>query len=365
MDHVNPEAPWPEVARLEAICAAHGRPLVERLTAYPRFVRREADGWIHPKLRPAVLKLADSEGLARDCSWSPGVAEPALGSPSAVLGRIHDGPTAPGLHRILDRAARGHELSEAEIVALFATRGAAARAIVETADGLRREAIGEPVTFVINRNINYTNICTHTCSFCAFSKSSAKNGFRDKPYNLDMAEIAGRAREAVGKGATEVCLQGGIHPSYTGDTYADILRSVKAACPDLHVHAFSPLEVSQGARTLGLSLENYLRRLKDLGLGSLPGTAAEILDDEIRAQICPDKVNTAEWLEVVGTAHRLGIPTTSKAWSTGRGTCWRSGACSRTPVDSPNSCRCRSCIWRRRCTGAGSRARVRPGARRC
>jgi FO synthase len=309
MDHVNPEAPWPEVARLEAICAAKGRPLVERLTAYPRFV--QADGWIHPKLRPAVLKLADSEGLARDCTWSPGLAEPALGTPRAVLGPIHDGPTAPGLHRILDRAAGGNELTETEIVALFATRGAAAQAVVEAADDLRRQAMGEPVTFVINRNINYTNICTHTCSFCAFSKSSTKNGYRDKPYNLDLAEIANRAREAVGKGATEVCLQGGIHPTYTGDHYADILRSVKAACPDLHVHAFSPLEVSQGARTLGLSLETYLRRLKDLGLGSLPGTAAEILDDEIRAKICPDKVNTAEWLEVVGTAHRVGIPTTA------------------------------------------------------
>jgi len=311
MDHVNPEAPWPEVARLEAICAAHGRPLVERLTAYPRFVTGAEDGWLHAKLRPAVLKLADSEGLARDCSWSPGLAEPALGTPLAVLGPIHDGPTAPVLHRILDRAAGGNELSEAEIVALFATRGAAARAVVEAADDLRRQAIGEPVTFVINRNINYTNICTHTCSFCAFSKSSTKNGYRDKPYNLDRAEIVGRACEAVGNGATEVCLQGGIHPTYTGDHYAQILGSVKAACPDLHVHAFSPLEVSQGARTLGVTVESYLRRLKDLGLGSLPGTAAEILDDEIRAKICPDKVNTAEWLEVVGTAHRVGIPTTA------------------------------------------------------
>lgn len=311
MDHVNPEAPWPEVTRLAAICAARGRPLVERLTAYPRYVRNEPDGWLHPKLRPAVLKLADSEGLARDCTWSPGLAERALGTPQAVLGPIDDGPTAPELHRILDSAAGGRELSEAEIVALFATRGAAALAVVEAADDLRRQAMGEPVTFVINRNINYTNICTHTCSFCAFSKSSTKNGYRDRPYNLDTAEIAHRAREAVDKGATEVCLQGGIHPSYTGDTYAEILRSVKTACPDLHVHAFSPLEVSQGARTLGLSLEDYLRRLKDLGLGSLPGTAAEILDDEIRAKICPDKVNTAEWLEVVGTAHRVGIPTTA------------------------------------------------------
>ncbi len=317
IDHVNPEAPWPEVARLATICAVRGLPLIERLTVYPHFVQREGvfaseDGrWLHPKLRPAVLKLADSEGLARDCTWSPGLTEPAPGMPRAVLGSIDDGPTAPGLHRILDRAASGHELSEAEIVALFATRGAAAWAVVAAADDMRRQAMGDAVTFVINRNINYTNICTHSCSFCAFSKSSTKNGHRDKPYNLDMAQIADRAREAMVRGATEVCLQGGIHPTYTGDTYAEILRSVKAACPELHVHAFSPLEVSQGARTLGLSLENYLRRLKDLGLGSLPGTAAEILDDGIRAKICPDKVNTAEWLEVVGTAHRIGIPTTA------------------------------------------------------
>ena len=154
-------------------------------------------------------------------------------------------------------------------------------------------------------------ICTHACSFCAFSKTSSKGGLRDKPYNLDFAEVAERAREAVARGASEVCLQGGIHPSYTGDTYAGIVRTVKAACPDLHVHAFSPLEVSQGARTLGMPVGEYLALLKGLGLGSLPGTAAEILDDDIRAQICPDKLNTQEWLDVVRAAHQVGLPTTA------------------------------------------------------
>ena len=164
---------------------------------------------------------------------------------------------------------------------------------------------------MINRNINYTNICSYACTFCAFSKTSSKAGFRDKPYNLDLEEVAQRAREAVAKGATGVCLQGGIHPSYTGKTYSGIVRAVKAACPDLHVHAFSPLEIAQGAATLGVSTRDYLMRLKDDGLGSLPGTSAEILCDDIRRVICPDKQTTAEWLGVVRDAHLVGIPTTS------------------------------------------------------
>ena len=311
LDHVNPEAPWPEVDQLEAICAKSGRPLVERLTIYPRFVATDDHSWIDAKLRPHVLKLSDAEGLARDSRWSPGVAKQAPGTPSMPLGRRYEGPVASQLHRILDRAAGGFELSEGEIVALFTTRGAAAQAVVDVADGLRRETRGDEVTYVNNRNINYTNICTYTCSFCAFSKSSSKGGFRDKPYNLDLEEIANRAREAVAKGATEVCLQGGIHPSYTGDTYSSIVRAVKSACPDLHIHAFSPLEISQGAQTLGVSTSDYLRRLKDDGLGSLPGTSAEILDDDIRRQICPDKQTTAEWLAVVRDAHLAGLPTTS------------------------------------------------------
>jgi FO synthase len=306
-DHVNPEAPWPEVALLEEVCAAYGRPLVERLTVYPRYV---AD-WIDPALRPAVLRLADSEGLGRDSAWSPGLADVPPGTPQAPLGRIVPGPASARLHRIIDRAASGSELSAAEIVALFESRGAQAEAVIEAADALRREVNGDEVTYVVNRNINYTNICTHTCSFCAFSKTSSKAGFRDKPYDLDLEEIANRAREAVAKGATEVCLQGGIHPRYTGETYRSIVRAVKDACPDLHVHAFSPLEISQGARTLGMSLRDYLAMLKDEGLGSLPGTAAEILHDDIRRQICPDKLTTQEWLDVVRAAHSVGLPTTS------------------------------------------------------
>jgi FO synthase len=311
VDHVNPEAAWPEIERLEGVCAKAGLPLVERLTVYPRFVATDDRSWIDDGLRPAVLKQSDAEGLARDSRWSPGVCDPAPGTPGLPLGRRYDGVATPKLHRILDRAADGNELTVDDIVALFGARGSQAQAVIEAADDLRRQARGETATYVVNRNINYTNICTHTCAFCAFSKTSSKGGFRDKPYDLDLSEIADRAREAVAKGATEVCLQGGIHPRYTGETYASIVKAVKDACPDLHVHAFSPLEVTQGARTLGVSVSDYLRRLRDAGLGSLPGTAAEILHDDIRAQICPDKLTTAEWLGVVRDAHRVGLPTTS------------------------------------------------------
>jgi FO synthase len=248
--------------------------------------------------------------LARDTDWSPGVEDPAPGSPKAPLG-AGSSLRASSLDRILSRAAAGRTLTEVEIVRLFQARGAEAETIVAAADQLRRSVCGETVTYVVNRNINYTNICSYSCSFCAFSKTSAKGGHRDKPYDLPLAEIAERVTEAWAKGATEVCLQGGIHPRYTGETYLSILRAVKQARPAMHVHAFSPLEVSQGAATLDLPVADYLARLRDQGLGSLPGTAAEILDDEVRAQICPDKLSTTAWLEVVGAAHRVGLPTTA------------------------------------------------------
>ncbi|MDX2274506.1 MAG: 5-amino-6-(D-ribitylamino)uracil--L-tyrosine 4-hydroxyphenyl transferase CofH [Hyphomonadaceae bacterium] len=310
IDHVNPEAPWPHIARLEALCARYGRPLAERLTIYPRFARAP-EVWLDAALRAPVLKLSDGESLGREGGWSPGSAKPAPGSARAPLGSISLGATPRAIHAIIDRAANGAELSETDIAALFSSRGAAAQAIVEAADALRADVKGDDVTYVINRNINYTNICTHKCSFCAFSKTSAKHGHRDSPYVLAFEEIAARAVEAQQRGASEVCLQGGIHPSYTGDTYLGIVEAVKAAAPGIHVHAFSPLEISSGAATLGTPVRDFLWRLKDAGLGSLPGTAAEILDDEIRAQICPDKVNTQQWLDVIAAAHSVGLPTTA------------------------------------------------------
>jgi FO synthase len=170
---------------------------------------------------------------------------------------------------------------------------------------------GDTVTYVVNRNINYTNICSYRCQFCAFAKGKASEDLRGKPYDLTLEEIQRRAREAWERGATEVCMQGGIHPAYTGATYLGICRAVKAVVPAMHVHAFSPLEVWQGARTLGVSLKEFLAELKRAGLGSLPGTAAEILDDEVRATLCPDKVKTGEWLDVMRTAHETGLRTTA------------------------------------------------------
>jgi FO synthase len=163
----------------------------------------------------------------------------------------------------------------------------------------------------VNRNINYTNICSYGCGFCAFSKGKRKREGAEKPYLLDLDEIAARVQEAWARGATEVCLQGGIHPNFTGETYFDILRAVKNAVPAMHVHAFSPLEVWHGATTLGLRLPDYLARLRDEGLGSLPGTAAEILDDGVRQVLCPDKLNTSQWFEVIETAHNVGLRTTA------------------------------------------------------
>jgi FO synthase len=212
---------------------------------------------------------------------------------------------------MLDRAGAGETLSESELTRLFQARDRDFAMVCAAADALRQAVKGETVTYVVNRNINYTNICLYHCGFCAFSKGQGSKDLRGPAYNLDLDEVARRTVEAAAAGATEVCLQGGIHPSFTGDTYLNIVRAVKEAVPWMHVHAFSPLEVQRGASTLGLPLATFLERLRDAGLSTLPGTAAEILDDEIRAVICPDKLRTDEWLNVIGTAHKVGLRTTS------------------------------------------------------
>jgi FO synthase len=254
-----------------------------------------------------VLALADAEGYAREDDWAPGAVAalphyPLRSPPQAGSAK---------LGAILARAAAGGRLEEDDIVALFAARGPDFTAVCGAADALRAERVGDAVSYVVNRNINYTNVCTYGCKFCAFSKGRHNLGHRDAPYDLPLAEIVHRAAEAAARGATEVCLQGGIKPSYTGDTYLAIVAAIKAAVPDMHVHAFSPLEIRHGADTLGLSLEAYLGRLKTAGLASLPGTAAEILDDEVRAILCPDKLTTGEWFEVMECAHGVGLRSTA------------------------------------------------------
>ncbi len=308
-DHVNPEAPWPEIEALAKATAATGHLLVERLTIYPAYAR-DPQRWLDARVRPAMLLMSDAEGLARTENWAPGlpISETALADFNrtpylAAVDRT--------IARAVDQATAARRLDTADIMRLFQARDRDFRHVCEAADTLRRETVGDVVRYAVNRNINYTNICYFRCTFCAFSKGKTHDDLRGKPYDLALDEIARRVTEAWERGATEVCMQGGIHPDYTGQTYIDICHAVKRAVPDMHIHAFSPLEISQGAATLGIGVSEFLQRLRDAGLGTLPGTAAESLDDAVRAIICPDKISAGEWLNVIEAAHKVGIRTTS------------------------------------------------------
>jgi FO synthase len=306
IDHVNPEAPWPELQRLRRETQARGYELAPRLALYPEYVRGDLARWTDPRVSKHVLRNADADGLARDERWAAGAATPI---PRFGNGRRAASDTA--VAAVLGKARDGGELDEDDAVALFRARGSDLHAVLRAADTLRREVCGDVVTYVVTRNINYTNVCYFRCGFCAFSKGKLAENLRGKPYLVPLDEIVRRCEEAWQRGAVEVCLQGGIHPAFTGDFYVDICRVIKKALPELHVHAFSALEVWQGAATLGLTLGDYLTRLRGAGLASLPGTAAEILDDEVRRVICPDKLTTAQWLEVHDTAHRRGLRSTT------------------------------------------------------
>jgi FO synthase len=291
IDHVNPEAPWPEVERLAEATRLRGFELAPRLPLYPEHVA-ELDRWVDPAVAPYVRRAADASGLARDDAWAPG----ELGPVPFVVRRD-----------AVPLSLAGDELGEDEVTRLLEARGGEAQRVFAAADRLRREVCGDEVTYVVTRNVQYTNVCYFRCGFCAFSKGKLAENLRGAPYLVPLEEIARRAEEAWERGATEICLQGGIHPGFTGDYYADVVRTVKEAVPGIHVHAFSALEAWQGAATLGLELDEYLARLRDLGLGSLPGTAAEVLDDEVRRIICPDKITTDQWLTVHDVAHRVGL----------------------------------------------------------
>ena len=292
IDHVNPEAPWPELERLAEATRSRGLELAPRLPLYPEYVG-DLDRWVDAGVAPHVRRAADATGLARDDAWAPGEPGRACRSSSSATRRRS--------------SLTGDELGEDELTRLLETRGVEASRVCAAADRLRREVCGDEVTYVVTRNIQYTNVCYFRCGFCAFSKGKLAANLRGAPYLVPFEEIARRAEEAWERGATEVCLQGGIHPAFTGEYYAEVVRTIKDAVPGIHVHAFSALEVWQGAATLGLPLEDYLARLRDLGLGSLPGTAAEVLDDEVRRVICPDKVTTEQWLAVHAAAHRVGL----------------------------------------------------------
>jgi FO synthase len=306
MDYVNPEAPWPQLRFLEMATRRAGSQLVPRLCVYPEYVRdfQTAQRWLDPAVLRHVLAASDGEGLARVGRWWPAdnLTPPTTLTPS---------PIRPAIAAALARAERAERLEEREVETLFGARGDEVRAIAALADEVRREVNGDVVTYVITRNINYTNICYFRCQFCAFSKGKMSENLRGKPELLSVREVVDRCHEAVARGATEVCMQGGIHPSFTGDFYVELLQAIKEELPGLHVHAYSPLEVHQGADTAGRSVSEQLRLLKEAGLGTLPGTAAEVLDDRIRRYICPDKINTRQWAEVITEAHRQGLRTTS------------------------------------------------------
>ncbi len=330
-DHVNPERPWPDLDRLAEVTEAHGYVLAPRLTIYPEYAL-DSDRFLDEAMRFPVLDRSDAESLGRDdpgsclpertmenarandgadvlvigeesTQWYSGSNnEPPVLVPAA--GRASAGGA---VGEVLQGVAAGQEVGHQEIVTLFSARGPEVNAVAEVADQLRAEAVGDVVTWVSNRNINYTNVCTFKCRFCGFSKGPMSLNLRGTPYLLTIDDIADRVREAAEMGATEVCLQGGIHPDFDGDYYIDVTQAVKNAVPDMHVHGFTALEVTEGAKRLDEPLADYLKRMMAAGLRSLPGTAAEILDDDIREILCPDKTNSEEWLEAHRIAHSVGL----------------------------------------------------------
>ena len=329
VDHVNPERPWPSLEQLRTATEAAGHTLAPRLTIYPEYAL-DPKRWLDEALRFRVLDRSDAERLGRDdpgallaeraqqatnvgdgaevilagrrsTAWysGTGVAPPVLlPAPARATGAVR---------AVLDGVRTGQRPGLDELVTLLSARGAEVAAVAEMADELRATTVGDTVTYVVNRNINYTNVCTFRCRFCGFSKGKLSLNLRGAPYLLELPEIVARVLEAQRCGATEVCLQGGIHPSFDGDYYLGVCRAIREAAPTIHIHGFTALEVTEGARRLGEPLADYLIRLREAGLRSLPGTAAEILDDEVRAVLCPDKITTAEWLEAHRVAHSVGL----------------------------------------------------------
>ena len=350
-DHVNPERPWPNIDKLAALTAEAGYTLRERLAAQPPYVL-SPEPWLDPRVRPHVSALAGSDGLAVEGRIPAGLPwqEPDEEWGTAGTGRVDLHVEVDTVGRTGDRrsdfdavygdwadlrdrttsARDGHStalavgdpevraalrhaeadpagLSDAEYLALLGADGADLDALAAVADAVRKDVNGDDVTYVVNRNINFTNVCYTGCRFCAFAQRRTDAD----AYTLSMAQVGDRVDQAWAAGATEICMQGGIHPDLPGTAYFDLAREVKRRQPDIHLHAFSPMEIVNGAARTGLSFADFLTGLKEAGLGSIPGTAAEILDDDVRWVLTKGKLPTATWLEIIGTAHRVGIPTTS------------------------------------------------------
>ncbi len=351
-DHVNPERPWPSLERLREVSAECGFELQARLTVHPEYVVA-GEPWLDPRISAHVAALAGPDGLARPgvrpsgSPWQepdggfaavgPGVGRTDLHTAVDTEGRTHDRrddfatvygdwgsvqAAADGLERSLAprsrfstngvAALRAAEkdpgrLSDEHALTLMTAEGELLEQVCRLADDLRKDTVGDDVTYVVNRNINFTNVCYVGCRFCAFAQRRTDAD----AYSLSLDEVADRAEEAWALGATEVCMQGGIDPELPADAYFELVTAVKQRVPDMHVHAFSPMEIVNGTARTGLSIEDFLLKAREAGLGSLPGTAAEILDDEVRWVLTKGKLPARTWIEVVSTAHRLGIPTTS------------------------------------------------------
>ncbi len=345
IDHVNPERPWPQIEELAGKSRAAGFELRERLCVYPEFVRR-GEPWLDPRLRPHVAALADPEtGLARPDALPAGLPWQEPDEAFTATGRTD-------LHRTIDTEGRSADrrddfdevygdwealreaaapgmvperidtdvrealrtaaddptrLTDAEALALLHADGPALDALCRVADDVRKSAVGDEVTYIVTRNINFTNVCYTGCRFCAFAQRRTDAD----AYTLSLEQVADRAQQAWDVGAVEVCMQGGIHPDLPGTAYFDIAKAVKERVPGLHVHAFSPMEVVNGASRTGLSIREWLTAAKEAGLDTIPGTAAEILDDEVRWILTKGKLPAATWIEVVTTAHELGIRSSS------------------------------------------------------
>ena len=341
-DHVNPERPWPAIDALGARTAERGLELRERLTIHPAFALRP-DPYLTGKMRAPVSALAGPDGLAvagkvpepipwqdPDVQWKPRTIDLTFAKvegaglradAEAVYGDMETLPATRSwteaaippekldaqIKAALRTAERHREITDEQALALFRAEGPALEALCDVADGLRREAVGEAVTYVVNRNINFTNVCYVGCRFCAFAQREVDA----ESYTLTLHEVAERVREARSWGATEICMQGGIHPDLPGSFYFDLLDAVKGAAPDIHIHAFSPMEVLNGATKLGISFAEFLAECRRHGLGTIPGTAAEILDDDVRWLLTKGKLPADTWEEIVRTAHGLGIQSSS------------------------------------------------------
>jgi FO synthase len=338
-DHVNPERPWPELEVLADASRAAGFTLRPRLTVYPPYL---GEPWLDPRIFPHVSALADDDGLAADVlpagiAWqevddaltdtgrtdlhrsidTEGRRQRARGDLDEVYGdwtAIKDSVPAPiarldsdVLQALRVASSDPTKLTDAQSLDLMIAEGPALEALCRLADEVRRDVVGNGVTFVVNRNINFTNVCYTGCRFCAFAQRRTD----EDAYSLSLDEVAHRAREAWDVGATEICMQGGIDPRLSGEDYLELVRAVKRGAPQIHLHAFSPMEVVNAAARSALSIEEFLIAAREAGVDSLPGTAAEILDDEVRWVLTKGKLPTAQWIEVVTTAHRVGIPTTS------------------------------------------------------